>query len=80
MLRDFGQGDAFGGSMKGIQAGAGLTGLGTGILVAAGCAGPGAPIVIAGALVVGIGAWVLDSCFGKSDEQSLLENLGVYKG
>lgn len=79
MVKDFSQGDAFGGSMKGIQAGAGITGLGTGVLVAAGFAGPAAPLVIGGALVVGIGAWLLDESFGKSDTQSMLEGLGVYK-
>lgn len=80
MQRDIKDGDTLGASMKGVQVVAGATGLGTAGLLAFGLAtGPAAPFVIAGALIVGIGAWIVDACFGKSEEQSMLERLGVYK-
>jgi hypothetical protein len=77
--KDFEQGDNFGGSMKAIGAASGLAGAGAGIAILAGASGPAAPAVLLGAAIVGLGAWGLDALFGKSEEQSMLENLGVWK-
>jgi len=77
--KDFKQGDYFGGSMKAIGAGAGVTSAVAGVCILAGATGPAAPLVLAGAAVVGLAAWGADALWGKSDEQSLLENMGAGK-
>lgn len=78
--KDFSQGDYVGGGAKAVGAGAGLAGAAAGAAILAGASGPAAPAVLLGAALVGLGAWGVDALWGKSNEQSFLENLGAWKG
>jgi hypothetical protein len=77
--QDFSDGDYIGGVSKGVGAAAGGVGAVTGIMVAAGCAGPGAPLVLAGAVVVGVVAWICDETLGEDEQETLLRQLDVLK-
>lgn len=73
--QDFKDGDYVGGIAKGVGAGAGVAGL----AALAFMSGPAMPVVVGVALVVGIGAAVVDWLFGESSEETMLRQLGVLK-
>jgi hypothetical protein len=77
--QDFSDGDYIGGVSKGVGAAAGGVGAVYGIAIAAGCAGPGAPLVLAGAVVVGVVAWICDETMGEDEQETLLRQLDVLK-
>jgi len=71
--RDLRDGDYVGGIAKGVSAGAGVAGL----AALAFMSGPAMPVVVGVALVVGIGAALVDWIFGESEEETMLRQLGV---
>ncbi|PIQ26907.1 hypothetical protein COW36_16880 [bacterium (Candidatus Blackallbacteria) CG17_big_fil_post_rev_8_21_14_2_50_48_46] len=77
--QDFSNGDYIGGTAKGVGALAGGTGAVAGVFILAGSTGPGAPIVLVGAAIVGGLAWVADSIWGESEEETFLRQLDVLK-
>lgn len=77
--QDFKDGDYIGGVSKGVGAAAGGVGAVYGIAIAAGCSGPGAPLVLAGAVVVGVVAWICDETMGEDEKETLLRQLDVLK-
>lgn len=79
-IAEFERGDGIGGTAKLVQGAAGVTSMAAGIVMLSPAAGPGAPVVALGAAVVGGTAWVVDSIWGESDEESMLRQLGVWKG
>lgn len=76
---DFESGDYVGGWSKAVGATAGAVSLAAGLAALSPAAGPGAPLVLGAALIVGVGATVVDWIWGKDPTEQMLINLGVAK-
>jgi hypothetical protein len=80
--KDLGNGDVVGGVAKLVEGGASFVGAIAGVMILAGATGPAAPLVLVGAALVGLGAWVVDKIWGEDDDdptEELLDDLGVLR-
>tara|TARA_B100000609_G_C17221855_1_gene440722 strand:- start:5844 stop:8993 length:3150 start_codon:yes stop_codon:yes gene_type:complete len=75
-LRD---GDIVGGTAKLIGAGGGFASAAATIAVMSGASGPAAPAVAVIGTSVAVGAWIVDSAFGESDEETMLRQMGLLR-